>query len=252
MDEPAREDDPFAAEDGAERDIGALLRQAFDPAQGAYPPHFSELGMAPGEWEFAISRQEWPAVEERLLRRCFASLGRDYHAWRRARRWQQLRQWGQYLLLFLALVALALGAGAAVGWWGPGPSPGATPGPRYYVTVTAIPPDFAVPLPPVAPVGYRLADVVLAGVRSVLRRLVSNVGERFTASSMRLVRDGRGAAVWGSNSTLRTQGRRGAQRQARALKLALAGVGHRPQPSLDVLVRREVHSANALVDRSSK
>jgi hypothetical protein len=146
---------------GEELDLGALLRQAFDPAKGEYPPHFAELALSPVELEAEIARQEWPAVEERLLRRFFASMGQDYDVWRRERRRRRLRQVGQYLLALLALVALALGAGAPV-WWGSSWVPRATPGPQHYDSVAAIQPYFAVPLPAAAPAGYRLVDVGLA------------------------------------------------------------------------------------------
>jgi len=148
-------------EGSEELGIGTLLRQAFDPAQGEYPPYFSETIISPVELEFAISRQEWPAVEERLLRRFFASIGRDYDVWRQERRRRRWQQCGRYVLALLSVVALALAAGASV-WWGPSVSPGAPPGPQHYDSVGAIQPYFAIPLPTAAPAGYRLVEVGLA------------------------------------------------------------------------------------------
>jgi hypothetical protein len=159
MSEEERGAPPGADDGGAELDIGALLRQAFDPAKDAYPPHFLEMTISPMELEFEIARQEWPAVEERLLRRFFASIGQDYDVWRRERRRRRWRQVGQYLLVFVSLVALALGAGAAVG---PGALRGWQPGSQPHAKLTAIQPYFAIPLPMAAPAGYRLVDVGLA------------------------------------------------------------------------------------------
>lgn len=150
----------FQEDEGSEElDLGTLLRQAFDPAQGEYPPYFSETIISPTELEFAISRQEWPAVEERLLRRFFASIDQDYDVWRRERRWRRWQQWGRYALGFLSVVALALAAMASVG---PVARRWLLSSPQHYATVADIQPYFTIPLPAEAPVGYELADVGLA------------------------------------------------------------------------------------------
>jgi hypothetical protein len=151
-------------QDPDELDIGALLRQAFDQEKGEYPPYFLETVGSTRELEEEISRQEWPAVEERLLRRFFASIGQDYDIWRRERQRRRLQQWGRCIVVLVSLAALLLGIGAPEGYglW-PFVSPQTpTAAVVHYGSVAAIQPYFSLALPAAAPTGYRLVDVLLA------------------------------------------------------------------------------------------
>jgi hypothetical protein len=158
---PERAPDP-EDDAGEEIDVGEALREAFDPEKGELPPLFFETVLLAEGIEEKISRHERKAFEERVLRRFFASIGKDYDAWRRER-W---RRWSAALIL-VSLFALLLGAGAAVSLL---PDLGRLAGPAtpateqhvaHYGTVAEIQSYFPVHLPEEPPEGYEMADVVL-------------------------------------------------------------------------------------------
>ncbi len=186
MVDPERQLNP--EDDGGEEiDVGAVLREAFSPEKGELPPLFFETVLLAEGIEKEISQHERKAFEERVLRRFFTSIGKDYDAWRQER-------WGQWraAILLVSLLALVLGAGAAEsllpdsGWLA---GPGTSAGDRrvaHYRTVAEVQPDFPVHLPEEPPQGYEIADVVLetghpAGPRATIsyrQRGIGPAGDR--------------------------------------------------------------------------